>query len=88
MNGLKVKLQNGQNIINHPDWVTFIQQPEFQQSFTIVDTLLQRFGNTFESYYTKVIGMLAQSHPDVAQGITSNLGNGPLAPINPQVPIY
>ena len=32
--------------------------------------------------------MLAQNRPDVAQGITSNLGNGPMAPMNPEVILY
>jgi len=49
----------------------------------MLSALQDRFGKTFEGYYTNVIGMLAQQRPDVAQGITGNLGNGPTAPINP-----
>lgn len=29
-----------------------------------------------------------QQRPDVVNGVVSNLGNGPLAPINPAVPSY
>lgn len=42
---------------------------------------------TFEYYYTKVMGFLSQQ-PQIAQGINSNLGNSPFAPITPELPIY
>lgn len=29
-----------------------------------------------------------QQRPDIVNGIVSNLGNGPLALINPAIPIY
>ena len=34
------------------------------------------------------MGMLSQQYPDVANGINSNLGNSPYAPIDPNIPIY
>lgn len=42
----------------------------------------------FEYYYTNVMGMLSQQYPQVAQGIASNLGGSPYAPIVPDIPIY
>lgn len=34
------------------------------------------------------MGMLSQQYPQVAQGIASNLGGSPFAPIAPDIPIY
>lgn len=34
------------------------------------------------------MSMLSQQHPQIAQGITSNLGSSPIAPINPDIPMY
>lgn len=89
INIIKGRVQQRENVINnHPDWNQFTNQPEFGASFALIDRLCGQFGSTFENYYTSVIGLLAQSRPDVAQGITSNLGNGPTAPINSEIVIY
>lgn len=77
-----------ENVINHPDWPNFINTQEFANSFGIIDRLLAQFSKVFESYFNSVIGPISQQRPDVAQGVTSNLGSGPLAPINPEIPIY
>lgn len=34
------------------------------------------------------MGIVSQQYPQVAQGIASNLGSSPLAPISPEIPIY
>lgn len=34
------------------------------------------------------MGLISQQHPQVAQGIASNLGNTPFAPISVEIPIY
>lgn len=77
------RAKKGENVINHPDWVTFITTQEYTNSFAIIDRLLTQFSKVFESYFNSVIGPISQQRPDVAQGVTSNLGSGPLAPINP-----
>ena len=32
--------------------------------------------------------LVEKQHPQIAQGITSNLGSSPIAPINPDIPMY
>jgi len=54
----------------------------------LIDSLIANAQKAFEAYYSTVINLIAQQYPQVAQGITSNLGNGPLAQISPQIPIY
>ncbi len=74
-------------MINHPDWANFVKTPEFANSFRIVDSLLAQFSKVFETYYNSIIAPIAHQQ-EIVQGITSNLGNGPLAPINPDIPVY
>lgn len=66
----------------------FSQTPEFNNSFKIIDNILMNVQKAFEYYYTNVMGMLSQQYPQVAQGIASNLGGSPYAPIVPDIPIY
>lgn len=70
-------------MINHPDWNSFVQSSEFTNSFKIFDSILANIQKSFEYYYTKVMGMVSQQYPQVAQGIASNLGTSPYAPISP-----
>lgn len=85
---LKKKVEQRENVIFHDGWGEFVQTPEFANSFKIIDNLVGSVRNAFEYYYTKVMGMLSQQYPEVAQGINSNLGNSPFAPIDPQIPTY
>ena len=66
----------------------FSQTPEFSNSFKIIDNILANVQKAFEYYYTSVMGMLSQQYPQVAQGIASNLGGSPYAPIAPDISIY
>lgn len=66
----------------------FSKTPEFNNSFKILDNILANVQKAFEYYYTNVMGMLSQQYPQVAQGIASNLGSSPYAPIAPGIPIY
>ena len=77
-----------QNLINHPEWNEFTQSAEFANSFKIIDNILANVQKSFEYYYTKVMAMVSQQYPQVAQGIASNLGTSPFAPISPDIPIY
>lgn len=52
-----------------------------------MDSLLAQFSKVFETYYNNLIAPLSNK-PEIVQGITSNLGNGPLAQINPEILIY
>jgi len=85
---VKKMAEQRQNIIDHPDWPAFVQTPEFAGSFKIIDNILAQVQKAFEFYYTTVMGMVSQQYPQVAQGITSNLGTSPFAPMNPEIPIY
>lgn len=87
LNSFKARVRNQENVINHPDWNNYIKTPEFANSFKIVDSLLAQFSKVFETYYNNLIAPLSNK-PDIVQGITSNLGSGPLAPINPEILIY
>lgn len=53
-----------------------------------MDNILANVQKSFEYYYTKVMAMVSQQYPQVAQGIASNLGTSPFAPISPDIPIY
>jgi hypothetical protein len=53
-----------------------------------LDNILANVQKAFEYYYTNVMAMLSQQYPQVAQGIASNLGSSPNAPIAPGIPIY
>lgn len=88
LNQVKKNAEQRQNVIGHPDWPSFVQTPEFAGSFKIIDNIIGQVQQGFEYYYTAVLGMLSQQYPQVAQGITSNLGTSPFAPINPEIPIY
>lgn len=88
MNRVKKELQQRVNVVSHPDWPNFIQTNEFTGSFKILDNIIMNVEKSFEYYYTKVMSIISQQYPQVAQGITSNLGNGPFAPIAPEIPIY
>jgi hypothetical protein len=87
LSSFKARVRSEENVINHPEWNIFIKTPEFANTFRIVDSLLAQFSKVFESYYNNLIAPLSQK-PEIVQGITGNLGNGPLAPINPEIPIY
>ena len=88
LSAFKARAKAQENVINHPDWAAFTATQEFAKSFNIIDGLLAQFSKIFESYFNSVIGPISQQRPDVAQGVTSNLGNGPLAPLNPEIPLY
>lgn len=66
----------------------FTQTQEFGNSFKILDSILGNVQKAFEYYYTNVMGMLSQQYPQVAQGISSNLGGSPYAAIAPGIPLY
>lgn len=88
LSAFKGRARAKENVINHSEWANFTSTPEFENCFTIIDRLLAQFSKVFEGYYNSIIGPISQARPDVAQGVTSNLGSGPLAPINPEIPIY
>lgn len=50
--------------------------------------MLAQFSKVFESYFNNSIIIPLANKPDIIKGIASNLGNGPLASINPEIPIY
>jgi len=83
ISALKNLLINRVNVINHGEWGAFVQTPEFANSFKIIDNLIATTQKAFETYYSTVINLIAQQYPQAVQGITSNLGNGPLAKISP-----
>ncbi|MCB0369724.1 MAG: hypothetical protein KDD45_09860 [Bdellovibrionales bacterium] len=85
---VRKEAEQRQNVINHPEWNEFVQSTEFGNSFKVADNILANVQKAFEFYYTRVMGMVSQQYPQVAQGIASNLGTSPLAPINPSIPIY
>ena len=85
---VKQLVEQRQNVINHPDWPSFVQTQEFSNSFKVIDNILQQVQKAFEYYFSKLMAMFSQQYPEVAHGITSNLGSSPYAPINPDIPIY
>lgn len=50
--------------------------------------MLSNMKNTFEAYYGGVMQRIGQQHPEVIQGINSNLGSSLISPIDPNIPIY
>jgi hypothetical protein len=85
---VRKEAEQRQNVINHGEWNLFVQTPEFANSFKILDNIGSNVQKAFEFYYTQVMGLISQQFPQVAQGITSNLGSSPYAPIAPEIPIY
>lgn len=88
MNRVKRELELRQNVIGHKEWPEFVKSQEFSSSGRIIDGVLTNVQQAFEYYYTKVMGFLSQQYPQVAQGVASNLGSGPFAPIAAEIPIY
>ena len=83
LQAVRKSAEQRQNLINHPEWNSFTQTPEFGNSFKLIDNIQANVQKSFEYYYTKVMAMVSQQYPQVAQGIASNLGSSPYAPISP-----
>lgn len=48
-----------------------------------------KFQSSFEKYFNSIVPQIAQKFgSEVANGITTNLGNGPTAAFNKQIPVH
>ena len=77
------------NIINHPQWESFCNSPDYEKSYKLLKAVLGNCEKIFENSFNSIIPMITNRYGgQVAMGIQQNLGNGPFAKINPKIIVH